>query len=34
MLPRQGTSRNFLKCIANLDRDFLHIGENIFSIRN
>ena len=34
MLPGQGTSRNFLKCIANLDRDFLHIGENIFSIRN
>jgi FkbM family methyltransferase len=34
LLPGQGTSRNFLKCIANLDRDFLHIGENIFSIRN
>lgn len=34
LLPRQGTSRNFLKCIANLDRDFLHIRENIFSIRN
>jgi len=34
LLPRQGTSRNFLKCIANLDRDFLHLGENIFSIRN
>ena len=34
MLPGQGTSRNFLKCIATLDRDFLHIGENIFSIRN
>jgi FkbM family methyltransferase len=34
LLPGQGTSRNFLKCIAHLDRDFLHIGENIFSIRN
>lgn len=34
LLPGHGTSRNFLKCIANLDRDFLHIGENIFSIRN
>ena len=34
LLPRQGTSRNFLKCIAELDRDFVHIGENIFSIKN
>jgi FkbM family methyltransferase len=34
LLHGHGTSRNFLKCIANLDRDFLHIGENIFSIRN
>jgi FkbM family methyltransferase len=34
LLPKQGTSRNFIKCIANYDRDFVHIGENIFSIRN
>jgi FkbM family methyltransferase len=34
LLPKQGTSRNFLKCIAELDRDFVHIGENIFSINN
>ena len=34
MLPRRGTSRNFLHCISQLDRDFVHIGENIFSIRN
>ncbi len=34
LLPRQGTSRNFIKCVASLDRDFVHIGENIFSIKN
>ena len=34
LLPQQGSSRNFLKCIAALDRDFVYLGENIFSIRN
>ena len=34
LLPQQGTSRSFLKCIAALDRDFVYLGENIFSIRN
>jgi len=34
LLPGQGTSRSFLKCMAALDRDFVHIGENVFSIRN
>lgn len=34
LLPRQGTSRSFLQCVAPRDRDFVHIGENIFSIRN
>jgi FkbM family methyltransferase len=34
LMPKQGTSRNFLRCIAGLDRDFVHIGENIFSIKN
>jgi FkbM family methyltransferase len=34
LLTRQSVSRNFLRCIANLDRDFVHIGENIFSIKN
>jgi len=24
----------FLQCVAARDRDFVHIGENIFSIRN
>jgi FkbM family methyltransferase len=34
LLPGQGTSRNFLRCIGHRDRDFVSIGENIFSIRN
>lgn len=34
LMPRQGTSRSFLQCVAARDRDFVHIGENIFSIRN
>lgn len=34
LFPRKGTSRNFLKAISKLDRDFVHLGENIFSIKN
>ena len=34
MLPRQGNSRNFLSVIASQNRDFIHRGENIFSISN
>jgi FkbM family methyltransferase len=34
MLPKQSNSRNFLRAISRHDRDFVHIGENIFSIRN
>jgi FkbM family methyltransferase len=34
MLPRQGTALPFLRCIAQYDRDFVHISENIFSISN
>jgi FkbM family methyltransferase len=34
LMPGQGTSRNFLQCVASRDRDFVYIGENIFSIRN
>jgi FkbM family methyltransferase len=34
LMPGQGTSRNFLRCVAERDRDFVHIGENVFSIRN
>jgi FkbM family methyltransferase len=34
LLPGQANSRNFLQCIAQCDRDFVHLGENVFSIRN
>jgi FkbM family methyltransferase len=34
MLTGSANSRTFLKCIAEHDRDFVHIGENIFSIDN
>lgn len=34
LLPKQGTSKNFLKCISQYDRDFILVGENIFSIKN
>ncbi len=34
LLPGKGTSANFLKTISQFDRDFVHIGENIFSIKN
>jgi FkbM family methyltransferase len=34
LLPESGNSRNFLRCVAERNRDFVYIGENIFSIRN
>lgn len=34
LMPRERTSQNFLKCISQLDRDFVHLGENVFSIAN
>ena len=34
LMPKKRTSQNFLKWVAKHDRDFIHIGENIFSIRN
>lgn len=34
LFPGQRTSSNFLKVIASLDRDFVYLGENVFSIRN
>jgi FkbM family methyltransferase len=34
LLPRQGTALPFLRCVAALDRDFVYIGETIFSIDN
>ena len=34
MLPKQGNSGQFLKVISSQNRDFIHKGENIFSISN
>ena len=34
LLPRSGSARNFLRWAAGQDRDFVHIGENVFSIAN
>lgn len=34
LLPRSGSSRNFLSCVARRDRDFVYLGENVFPIRN
>ena len=34
MLPAQASSRAFLQAVADLDRDFLFHGENVFSIAN
>jgi FkbM family methyltransferase len=34
LLPKRGISQPFLKSIAPLDRDLIHIGEDIYSISN
>jgi FkbM family methyltransferase len=34
LLPKQRTSQPFLRCIAQLDRDFVYLGESVFSIAN
>jgi FkbM family methyltransferase len=34
MLPGQGSAQKFLQQISNLDRDFVIVGENVFSIDN
>jgi FkbM family methyltransferase len=34
LLPRSGSSRNFLRCVAGRNRDFVYVGENVFSIKN
>ncbi len=34
MLPSTANSQNFLKAISSRRRDFVHIDENVFSIRN
>lgn len=34
MLPRESNSRNFLKWHIDMERDFVHFGESVFSISN
>lgn len=34
LLPKAGTSGPFLKCISQLDRDFVYRGEDVYSIAN
>ena len=34
LLTRSANSRTFLKCISTLDRDFLCLGESVYSIAN
>lgn len=34
LLLRKANSRPFLQCISSYDRDFVYVGENIFSIDN
>lgn len=34
MLPKRGTALPFLRCVSALDRDFVHVGEDVFSIDN
>lgn len=32
LMPKQGTAAGFLQCIAGQPRDFIAMGENVFSI--
>src|SRR5262249_37362187 len=34
LIPKMATSRNFIKCLAQYDRDFVLLGENVFSLKN
>jgi hypothetical protein len=34
LLPKAKTSRPFLQCISQLDRDFIYHGEDVYSIAN
>lgn len=34
MLPRSASSGTFLRAVASRNRDFVHLGENVFSIAN
>lgn len=34
LITHSGNSRNFLSCVASLDRDFVVLGTNVYSIAN
>ena len=34
MLPGSASSRSFLRAVASRNRDFVHLGENVYSIHN
>ena len=34
LLPGEGTALPFLRCVSALDRDFVYLGEDVFSIDN
>jgi len=34
MIPKSANSQNFLRCVSKLNRDFIYINENVFSIKN
>jgi FkbM family methyltransferase len=34
LLPKQGVAQPFLKCVSSLNRDFVQIGEDAYSIAN
>jgi FkbM family methyltransferase len=34
LLPKQGVAQPFLRCISSLNRDFVQMGENAYSISN
>jgi FkbM family methyltransferase len=34
LLPCEGNSSSFLTCVSQLDRDFVYIGEDVYSIAN
>jgi FkbM family methyltransferase len=34
LLPQTANSRSFLRCVSQLNRDFVYIGEDVYSISN
>jgi FkbM family methyltransferase len=34
LIPRAAVSRAFLRCVSALDRDFINVGDTMYSVRN